>query len=350
MRLALFAAAAVFAAGQAVADEQFLLVANATADCVMKFDAKTGELLDPDFLPDANGSPYDFTTPKGVLQVGNEIWVADQTQDYVMRFDLEGNFISRFGGSGFDNIRGMEYAEGTVYLTNGAQLNGAPGKAVIRLTTEGEVLGYTTTQEFGDPMDVQFFNGELLVANDATDRIDRYSLSGSFLGVFHDSNGLSGIDLPQQMTVSSAGTLLVAGFDPPIGIYEYDATGAQVNFWQVGNGNRGVHEMADGRLFFTDGNGVHIYDRATGAMTNVVTGFNAQYVALITVPTKNDCLANCDGSTDAEGNPTLSVADFTCFRNAYLAGDLEVADCTGDGALSVADFTCFRNAYLAGCP
>lgn len=56
------------------------------------------------------------------------------------------------------------------------------------------------------------------------------------------------------------------------------------------------------------------------------------------------CYADCNG------DGTLSVADFTCFRNAYLNGDTSVADCTGDGALTVADFTCFRNAYLAGCP
>lgn len=55
------------------------------------------------------------------------------------------------------------------------------------------------------------------------------------------------------------------------------------------------------------------------------------------------CAADCDGSG------SLSVADFTCFRTRYLAGDPR-ADCTGDGALSVADFTCFRSAYLEGCP
>lgn len=55
------------------------------------------------------------------------------------------------------------------------------------------------------------------------------------------------------------------------------------------------------------------------------------------------CGADCDGSG------ALSVADFTCFRARYLAGDGR-ADCTGDGALGVADFTCFRTAYLEGCP
>lgn len=52
---------------------------------------------------------------------------------------------------------------------------------------------------------------------------------------------------------------------------------------------------------------------------------------------------------DFTGDGELSVADFTAFRAAYLAGDL-AADLSGNGALDVADFTAFRGAYLAGCP
>lgn len=52
---------------------------------------------------------------------------------------------------------------------------------------------------------------------------------------------------------------------------------------------------------------------------------------------------------DFNGDGGLSVADFTAFRTAYLAGDL-AADLSGNGVLDVADFTAFRSAYLAGCP
>lgn len=53
-------------------------------------------------------------------------------------------------------------------------------------------------------------------------------------------------------------------------------------------------------------------------------------------------------AADFDGDGTLSVADFSAFREAYLAGDL-AADFSGDGDLTVADFSAFRSAYLAGC-
>ena len=61
------------------------------------------------------------------------------------------------------------------------------------------------------------------------------------------------------------------------------------------------------------------------------------------------CYPNCDGSTLA---PALNVGDFTCFINAFAAGDL-YANCDGSALppqLNVNDFVCFISAYGAGCP
>jgi hypothetical protein len=61
-----------------------------------------------------------------------------------------------------------------------------------------------------------------------------------------------------------------------------------------------------------------------------------------------DCYANCDGSTSV---PVLNVNDFTCFLNAFAAGDT-YANCdnsTSPPVLNVNDFTCFLNAFAAGC-
>ncbi|MFN0133237.1 MAG: GC-type dockerin domain-anchored protein [Phycisphaerales bacterium] len=61
------------------------------------------------------------------------------------------------------------------------------------------------------------------------------------------------------------------------------------------------------------------------------------------------CYANCDGSTTS---PILNINDFTCFLNAFAAGD-PGANCDGSTAtptLNINDFTCFVNAFAAGCP
>lgn len=54
-------------------------------------------------------------------------------------------------------------------------------------------------------------------------------------------------------------------------------------------------------------------------------------------------------AADMDRSGTLTLADFTAFRDAYVEGDL-IADMNDDDALTLADFVEFRNAYLAGCP
>ncbi len=63
---------------------------------------------------------------------------------------------------------------------------------------------------------------------------------------------------------------------------------------------------------------------------------------------RSGCYPNCDNSTTA---PILNVLDFTCFLNAFSAGD-PYANCdnsTTPPTINVLDFTCFLNAFSAGC-
>ncbi|MFN0133716.1 MAG: multicopper oxidase domain-containing protein [Phycisphaerales bacterium] len=64
---------------------------------------------------------------------------------------------------------------------------------------------------------------------------------------------------------------------------------------------------------------------------------------------KTTCYANCDGS---DTPPVLNVNDFSCFLNAYAAGN-PYANCDGSSAppvLNINDFVCFLNRFAAGCP
>ncbi len=51
---------------------------------------------------------------------------------------------------------------------------------------------------------------------------------------------------------------------------------------------------------------------------------------------------------DCDETGTLTVGDFTCFQNRFLAGE-PYADCDAGGTLTVADFVCFQNRFVAGC-
>jgi choice-of-anchor B domain-containing protein len=84
----------------------------------------------------------------------------------------------------------------------------------------------------------------------------------------------------------------------------------------------------------------------TGSSTTEA-GIDAVTIVSPTAPVA--CYANCDGSTIS---PILNVADFSCFLNAFAAGD-SYANCDGSTLspiLNVADFACFLNAFAAGCP
>ena len=83
---------------------------------------------------------------------------------------------------------------------------------------------------------------------------------------------------------------------------------------------------------------------ATATATDTATGDTSEFSACVTIAAASD---DCPADFDGDGTP--SVADFSAFRTAYLAGDM-AADFTGDGVLGVSDFTAFRSAYLAGCP
>jgi hypothetical protein len=82
---------------------------------------------------------------------------------------------------------------------------------------------------------------------------------------------------------------------------------------------------------------------------NSVTEAGVDAFRLIAISCTASCYANCDGSTTA---PILNVQDFSCFLNAFAAGE-PYANCDGSTTapvLNVQDFSCFLNAFAAGCP
>jgi hypothetical protein len=188
--------------------QQMLMVPDSSSDKIMLFSAVDGSMINADFILDAAGNPYDFNTPKDAIQVGAEIWVADQVSDAVYRFDLLGQYQSTISG-GLDNIRGMELVAGTVYVTNSGTANGAPGvNAVVKFDTSGTNLGNFVAA--ASPFDVVALNAtEILVAGSGNNPdVTRHDLAGNLLGTWH--NGA--ISFCEQAIKRSNGNILIAGF------------------------------------------------------------------------------------------------------------------------------------------
>ena len=273
-----FVAVVGMAAGIASAQSGVLMVPESSNDRVMLFDAFDGSLITDNFI---DLVPQGAGTPINAVQAGQEIWVSDQIADSIFRYSLDGSTHLGTITGGMDNIRGFEVVGNTAYVTNSGTGNGAPGDGIVTID-----VSYATINGFfasgdtgaGDPFDVLSYSGNLLINDISGEDIDVFSTGGAFQSVFVESDGVSGIDFPEQMAETSSGTILAAGFSSPAGIYEYDGSGTLLNYYDVGTGIRGVHELGNGNIMFTDGAGVHVLDPNTGAITDSIDGVSARFI------------------------------------------------------------------------
>ena len=257
---------------------------------VLLLNAETGEVEDPEFIDLTALNPG---TPKGIRQVGEEIWISDQNEDMIFRFDLDGNFISSISGA-MDNIKGFDLINDTeVWVSNAGSNNGAPGNGIVKIGTDGTITGNFLTPT-GSSFDVlDNGNGEVYISFiNGGSPIERWDYDGNFIDNLVDPGVLN---FAQQMWMTQDGDLLVANFSSPGGIYLFDIeTGTQLEYWAQSN-SRGVIETADGNILWSNSNGVHRLDPTSGVSTTISSG-NAQYFALLFADENTEC-------TD----PTLSV-------------------------------------------
>ena len=218
------------------------------------------------------------STAKEALQVGDQIWVSDQLRDVIYRFGLDGAHLGTIGNSGLDNIRGMEVVGDQVWVTNAGSNQGAPGNSLVFIDiATTSIVGSAAAN--GSTWDIINYNGQLLVSDSTSENLEIYDLSGNFVSVFHDSDGLSGIDFPQQMFAKANGNVLAAGFSLPSGVYEYDSMGNSLGIVAGdGFGPRGVLQLGNGEIMWTNGAGFWV----SGGN---VFGGSGQYLNFVTIPT-----------------------------------------------------------------
>jgi hypothetical protein len=228
--VALSAAAAPLAHAQ-----QVLLAVDTGGNRVLQLDPFSGAVLNASFIVDANSAAtYDFQTPRAAIQVGNQIWVSDQSPNVnaIYRFDLGGAFLGKIGGNvaggGLSNVRGMRLIDGTVYVANAGNTNGATGPSIVRIDTNGTILGSFATTATGaagtvgnSPWDVMALGTNQLLVSDGTSRgLQIYGTDGAYVGAF--SAALNNI--PAQMFQRANGNVLLAanGSQPggSFGVYE----------------------------------------------------------------------------------------------------------------------------------
>lgn len=260
----------------------YLMVVDSGQNRVMLFDPMNGSLVQQTYI---DLDPLGAGTPKAALQVGNEVWVSDQLRDRIDRFDLSGNYLSTIGGQvpggGLDNIRGMAMVNGEIYVANAGTNNDAPGNSIVRIDTNGNILGNIAMSD--SPWQPLAWGDNFLLSFSGTNsRIGEFDTGGNE-NPFYQGNA----NFIQQINYnSSTGGVYAAAFSGTStrGIYEMDANGNQVNFWNVGPA-RGVHELGNGNIMWTDGSAVDVLDPLTGITESVwAESGSFQFISMLTIP------------------------------------------------------------------
>ncbi len=272
MKSSVLIAAIAALAGAQAASAQFLLVAESTGDRVLLLNSQDGSVVDGNFLDiGAAAASVNYTggiTPIEAMQVGSEFWVTDQVADRIWRFDLNGGFLGNYGvdaasGDGqLNNIRGFEVVDGVAYIAQASDSDvpGGQSEGIITMdVATGAITGSFIGVDAGDASywDVKNIGGQLYVTNSDTgnDGIYIYDTDGTYNGAFVTSDGVTGVDQPQQINLRANGNLIVGGFSQPSGVYEFmnDGTDVGIVAGTANLGPRAAFELGNGEILFSHG-------------------------------------------------------------------------------------------------
>lgn len=291
-------AAALAALGTA-ASAQVLIMTNSTTDTLVSFDPLDGSVINASLFAIPN------TVQVSAIDVNGEIWISEQTGDRIVRYDSAGNVLGQIGpthsGGGLDNIRGMGFINGQIYVTNSGTQNGAPGNAVVIFDTAGNYVSHFNATGFApSPFSVLAFQGDLLVASSsANDDVHRFDLAGNSIGTFHNSTSLN---FAHQLAPASDGNVWCGGFSSN-NVVKLDASTGAVLSSFTASGARGVFELGNGNVMWTNGTGAHVYDPNTNSSTMILAG-SSYHLNLYggAPPTEAYCFGDGSGTACPCGN------------------------------------------------
>ncbi|MFK8016512.1 MAG: hypothetical protein AB8G17_13855 [Gammaproteobacteria bacterium] len=343
-----------------------LLIPDSGNDRVWAFDPMDGSLLSDNFIP-ADGN---LIQPINAVDSGaNSIYVSDENADAVFEYGYDGVLIGTVA-AGLDALQGLTVNDGQIYVGT------RTGELIYQISPDGtSITTWADAAAVGTPRDVAFRDADALITNSSDENIERFDLTGAFLDTFEDSDGVTGIDFPQQLQVLGNGDVLVAGFSPPRGLYVYDSSGAQIAaFTNLITSPRGVYALGNGQYLYAGGTRVMRYDPLLETEETVINqpGTSFRYIefsaAPLLVDTDGDGVSdaddNCSDIANADQRDTnldgfgnvcdadinndcvINVADLGILRSVFFTADAD-ADFNGDGVVNAGDLGILREAFFA---
>ena len=274
---------------------EVILVCDSGADEVRAFDPASGADLGV-VVPDPGVvDGFDvLRRPIAAIDSGRgTILVSDQFADVVLEFGWDGSYLGIFSNEGvpdsdqLDNVRGIELAaDGSLLVANSGLGNDPNRDSIVTFDTRGVEIPPVVFQREGGidgPFDVLRVDAGplagLIVSSEGSDTITRFDAGGRLI-----ERLATGLDFPQQMQVTPAGTLLVAVFSAGR-IVELAADGTTVATLEPAglSGFRGVCVLDDGRLLVTSSSGVHVLEPDGTLAETVAEGSEWRYAERVTV-------------------------------------------------------------------
>lgn len=250
----------LIAAGTAIAGPSNILAIDSNTDQVLLLSGFDGSVINANFLDVASAASAAGTTatPIECIQVGNEFWVSDQIADRIWRFGSDGSLLSDIGAGQLNNIRGMHQVGDTVYVAMGSDSDVFNEGVITVDANTGAITGQFNGRDGADTSywDITSVGNELLITNSdsGNDGVERYSLAGDYLGNLINSDGTTGLDFGQQIFIRDNGNLLIGGFSPPSGVWEYLADGTEVGIVAALDlGPRAAFDLGNGEILWSNG-------------------------------------------------------------------------------------------------
>lgn len=234
-----------------------LLCPDSTSDTVGMFDPFNGAYLGVFCtVPLIVGTTK--TPINAVPGPDGNVYVSDQVQDAIFKFDGSGNYLGVFadGSDGLDNVRGIDWRGNELFVSQDP--TGTANDAIARFDMSGTRLSNFITGENG--FDIHFLpDGRALLADDPQNVVELYDANGVFL------SSVFTVSFPEQINDDSLlpGAYLNASFTSNR-ITDFDVNGAIAGTFTY-SGGRGIYRLGNGNFLASNGTGVSELDGTTGA-------------------------------------------------------------------------------------
>jgi hypothetical protein len=291
-----------------------------------------------------------FFSPWEARVIGDEIWVCDQVEDAIHRFDMDRNYLSSItahpGGGIIDNLRGFGSDGSNVYLCLFHSDTSLRGIAVY--DTLGNPTNFLPVS--ASLFDVAPFMGDLLVSSSTSNDVERRSAAdGSLISIFAaDVTFPQYIEVLEDDSVIAVSTIAPAGVE---GVYHFNADGtlrlfidtepAKLAFGQILP--HAAWLLDDGNYLITADGGVLKYDVELGTFSMILPAVDAQFIAPISIDSA------CDLAGDVNGDALVDGGDVSGFTNCILTqlgGNCDCADINGNGLAGLEDVSQFVDLML----